>query len=307
MSLNISPTHLVTHKRITGATTDSYRSIDKLSKQISSQKQYDQFSEVDPHTLRVLQDLETETKISETRIQNNILLDKRLGEYENTLSSLRDVLDETLNFVQIAKNPASGRNLPISDIANSFINQVKGFLNKTYEGRHIFSGSKTDVAPVEPNVALISNISANGTISANYYRGDNVTPTQQISEFQTIDYAITANNETFQKFFAALHLTKKFEETKDYSYIAKTNDLLQDVKHGLSNMLSVIGSHSDNIRRSMHDESMSLKAKKELKSSIIDTDIPTASTEFALKQAKLQALFMLTAKTADMSILGYLK
>ncbi len=298
---------MASHKNMIKAAANTFESIKKIDTQIETGKEYQNFSEIKPDALKLLNDLTNKLNTDENRLKNNKFLASKLGEYENTIQRLQEVLIEGINFIQTTLNsPGKINTAVVGEVSTQFINEIKGFLTNSFGGGYLFSGSKTDIYPIS-DIANISNIMPDGTITPNYYLGDDITPTQQISDTINLDYAITADNVVFQQFFAAFHYAKQFASTGDKKNLTESLRLLNEVTDGLNALMTALGSNSAILNRVIEDEESSIKTNQEIASSIIQIDPTFKYTELAPKIEKLQAIFMLTKKASEMFIGDYLR
>lgn len=172
--------------------------------------------------------------------------------------------------------------------------------NSTYDGRHIFNGQKTDVAPYSSDPAN------DKTDSGVYY----------LNVSSSVSVPVSISGET---------VFGKAGDPSDSNIFAMFDDIMNKLntgdQEGLSNSLSDIEGSIDRISQSLAevgarmnrfelitsriaDEKVSLSA---LKSNVADVDMADALIQLQLEQNVLQASLSVAAKVMQMSLLDYIR
>ncbi|AIF81288.1 flagellar hook-associated protein FlgL [endosymbiont of Acanthamoeba sp. UWC8] len=294
------------HKQMIKNVSENYASVNKSSNKISADKQYESFHEMAPNDLRLSEDLTNQVELTANRITNNKLLTSKLNEYENTVQTIQQVTEDAMRFVQVAKDSSNDNTLAIKDISTNYINEVKRLLSSNFNGEYLFSGSKTNISPIS-HIESISNVLPDGTITSNYYLGDNVTSAQKVSSTQDLDYAITADNESFQKLFAAFHYAAKYEESKDKADLVKSFNLMDEAQKGLNEMVAVLGSNGETVERIIQNDEVAIIDQQAALTSITSVNPELEYPKLIMKIGKLQASFMVVARASEMFIGDYIR
>jgi flagellar hook-associated protein 3 FlgL len=118
--------------------------------------------------------------------ENNIMYDtiNRMTDLGNSmLSGLTAALGG--NFVNVAVTTSQ---------AQIGMNEMAGLLNLQVAGRHMFSGSDIDTAPVDLTDPLWVAQAPPSVPDTNYYQGNSTILSVQLSDTYTVNYGILAND-----------------------------------------------------------------------------------------------------------------
>jgi flagellar hook-associated protein 3 FlgL len=285
--------------------TTNISDLAKVQKQISSGQAADRFEELSENGQieRVL-NLNDRLKKIEGYVTNNKTVIGRINATDSAVEKIVQSMSQLRDTLTL-KRSSAGKSLPIGEIARATIANVVDSLNLRYEGRYLFSGSRTNIPAVNDDILGHSNI-INDQISANYYQGDEFVMSIQASDTLSLDYGVKANETAFQNVFAALHQSIETDGTLDDTIIAKAIDFtnnsieqLTQIRARLNNNNVILNATNDS-----HDD---LKIYfSEVVGDITATDIPEATIRAASHQTTLQAIFQTYARISRLTIADYL-
>lgn len=296
----------VTNHQIARKVAAQTNEVGKLSTQIANEKKYNTYSEVEANKIIVLSELEHSILSLETQNKNNLLLGEKLEQYSAQMFAMQQLLTNTIQLTKQIANPVMRPSLDVEMLVTHKVLELKSYLNIQFNGQYLFSGSKTNI-PAIGDIENISNIANDGSISVNYYQGNDFIQMQKISDEVTLAYGETAANPTYAKFFAALHHLKASANTNDVTQINLANDLLQEVKMELAQRLSVIGNCIQQVETQVEFSKSLIESSKKYYSDIITVDIALATSQFHDKIAKLQALYKVNNLLRETSYINYMK
>ena len=198
--------------------------------------------------------------------------------------------------------------------AQSIFDQASAILNsKDANGDHIYSGGKTDIAPVTADslAALLAAPSAASTFA----NGD-LKKSIQVGDGVTVDYGIAASDiglglmqalrdiAVFDSgaSFAAGPTLNAAQNTFLTNMIATTGTVAVDI-----NAASAANGYVANRLEDAQTQQASMKTLyKGFVSNIQDTNMADAATQLSLNQTQLQAALQVTAGLHQLSLLNYL-
>jgi len=202
------------------------------------------------------------------------------------------------------------------DKAKSVFDQATAILNtKDANGDYIYSGGKTDVAPITVSslsglvpLAGVSNAFANGNIQKSVQVADGVTVTygvnasdiatglmQTLKDIATFDAGGTGN------FNAANSLT-----AAQNTFLTNTIGQATTVYTNLNAATAANGYVSNRLTDAQTQQTSMNTLYKKFTSDIQDTNMAQAATQLSLNQTQLQAALQVTASLHQLSLLNYL-
>lgn len=254
---------------------------------------------------QVEQYVSLETKINRTDmfIENNQVTTARLQTADKSLSNIIDIADKIEDLMVSARNPgtASGLNFAqqISDLAQA----VADAMNVSFEGRYLFSGTNTNVKPVQNALAQQAAI---GVPDTSYYSGANVSTTIRADDDVQFDFPVRGDDPAFQKLFAAINSAINAYRAGDDTGVAKSIDMIQDAQAGLNAMRGQVGSVVLNLEQ-ISDRQTQLKLYWQgVTEQVVKTDIVSATSKVANDQAVLQASYQVFSRLVQLKLSDYL-
>jgi flagellar hook-associated protein 3 FlgL len=273
-----------------------------LQNQLSSGLKTDSFAGLNQQVEHFVA-LEAKIRKSESYVQNNEMILSRLNTTQKTLENAIDVADQVENLIALRRSSVSGE-VTFGQNVKDLRDTMTQLLNTTFEGRFLFGGTRTDVAPVKENPLPLPV--EYGTPDDTYYQGSKEDLTVRIQDNQQITYNVRADDPAFQKIYAAFALAIKGDTDKDNTMLADAMDMLQT---GMNELIAVQAGVNSNIVNitSINERHADLKLYwKGVKDEIITTDIVAVSTEVATNQAVLQATFQSFARINQLRLTDYL-
>jgi flagellar hook-associated protein 3 FlgL len=298
----------------TSTTQDQVRSsmqsaqaeLGKISKQLSSEEKSNSFLGIatDVSTeafLSVKNELETVT----SRLKNNSLLEKKLVEQESAVRGLQDVASKVKLFIQTVRNPASGSQVDVVGLSKNYLSEIKHLLAAQFNGQYLFSGAKLDINPID-DIVNTSNLIL-GNLTGNYYKGDDIVSSSNISDKQNIDYGIKANDPSIQKLIGCLHKAIEGKTLNDPTKYTDAAAWADQSHKELSSTISKVGSNMQAVVSTVKSDGAAVLKLNEFVKNVQKTDQIDAMTMLPEIQVKLQAAMMLLTRINSMSLADYIK
>ncbi len=242
-------------------------------------------------------------------VRNNNLVDDRLQAMETATSNLFDIATEIRTKLVQALNAGNAEVMPLNQIAQSLLEQVASLLNTEHNGRRLFGGSVTNVAPVDLNAAGFNPPPAVPSAADTlYYQGDATKLSTRADDNLTVTYGVTADEAGFEQLIRTLHIAANVT-TSPVPNMGMINEALRVAEQAIENLptiLSKIGASRASLdgANKSHDERM-LYAQETI-SDIENVDITKAITLISADQITLEASFATLAQISRVSLLDFL-
>ena len=287
-----------------------------LTRQISSGREADSFKTLGGKTRLVL-GMESQLSSTEGYLNGNEVTLLRLNQMSASLSSLQDIATDLRNNL-LTKRSAAGEELPLEEISRSQLGQVRDALNASVSGRYLFAGGRTDTPPVgdidettnlltSAGNLLSSTSEDGGTVSSNYYSGDEASVTVRATDQLTIEYGITASAEPFQKLIGALNYAIRGEVQNDDDEYELAVDLVNEALDGIANLKNQVNSNIqiiNGINELHHNFKTYLGQTLGEQTGV---DVVEATTQLSLNQTLLQATFQNFARISSLKLSDFLR
>jgi flagellar hook-associated protein 3 FlgL len=228
-----------------------------------------------------------------------------------SLSSLAATLKKAVSDA-VANNDGS----TLMAQAQSIFDQASAILNsKDANGDYIYSGGKTDVAPV--TVGSLAALQALPSVAGAFANG-NLTKSVQVGDGVSVSYGITASD-VGAGLMQALQDIANFDAGPTGNFSASTN-LTGPQNTFLTNTIAQVttldtnlnaataanGYVSNRLTDAQTQQTSMNTLYKGFVSDIQDTDMAKAATQLSLNQTQLQAALQVTAGLHQLSLLNYL-
>lgn len=228
----------------------------------------------------------------------------RLSLAETQVDSIRDMANQFRNDLLNALNAENDQFQPTAEIAKQFMDQMESLLNVKDGDQYIFSGSRSDVAPV--NLKAFSTPIDVNTSNTEYYQGDDYEAFSRVGEGRTVTYGTTANDPTFEKLIRAMR--NVFNNPNDNDALRDSLALVQEVaQKDIPAMISGIGVKVAQMDRIQNIHEQNILILTNTISEMKDTNIIDASAKVSQENNILQASFLALSKISSISLANYLR
>jgi flagellar hook-associated protein 3 FlgL len=229
-----------------------------------------------------------------------------------TQVSLQDTQLKKAISDAVANNDASN----LMTQASSIFDQASAILNsKDANGDYIYSGGKTDTAPV--TVGSLSALGSLGSVSSAFANGD-LKKSVQVADGVNVSYGITASDvgtglmqqlQSLAQFDAGStgNLNAATSLTPAQStYLTNAIASATTVTNNLNAATASNGYVSNRITDAQTQQTSMDTLYKGFISNIQDTNMADAATQLSLNQTQLQAALQVTSGLNQLSLLNYL-
>ena len=245
-------------------------------------------------------------------MMNNNLVTIRLQTMESHTSQIFDIATEFRTLLISALNTdTNAEDIVINTVATSRLAMVATLLNVEIEGRHLFSGMKTDTVPVDLNdPTFLPPPAAYPSITAdtNYYQGDEATLVAHADDNTDVSYSIRADASGFEKLIRSLHLAETTVTSPlDRARLEDALRLAEEAINEIPDIRTNIGASLKTVELANAIHSDALLKMQENISDIENVDIPAAMARLSNDQLHLEASFMVFARLSSLSLVNFLR
>ena len=291
------------HQRTLGDVTQLQSRLADLQNQVSSGQKSKTFQGLNTNTETFVQ-LDAKLMKTQTLIDGNTRIISRLQTMEVSMDQIINIADDFQDLTVAARNPASADDVQFEILARSMLETIAGQLNVSVEGRYLFSGSKTNVPPVQTPVP---GNSVPGVPDDGYYQGNNEDLYVRVQEQYTLAYNVRANEGGFQKLFAAINLGLDAYGSGSQDLMAQASEMATEALDEINGMRASVQQTRVNIE-DINERHTQLKLYWQgLSEEITKTDILSASTEIAMSEAILQASFASFTRLNELRLTDFLR
>ena len=249
-------------------------------------------------------DIEKKITQSDTYLKNNKLVDARL---QITSSALDRIIEAATTLKNIISTRRSGVQGTLNAFAEQLTDQwqtISAQLNISSEGRYLFSGTATDVKPVD--TTALPELTSLGVPDDGYYQGSKENIVIRAHEEISFEYNVRADNSAFQKIFAGISMGKYGDTNNDDDALARAYDLVEGGLKDVITLQATVNSNKVAID-DINTQHQSLKLYWQgLKEEIVNTDLVSVSTQVAINQGILQASFQAFARINSLRLSDFL-
>jgi flagellar hook-associated protein 3 FlgL len=237
-------------------------------------------------------------------LQSNNVVSARITTMDQTVDQLQSIASDVAQLIAKRRNSASGEDVALTAQGQSILDNIAGRLNIKFDGSYLFSGTKTDTAPVV-NIQNDPLDSSNGA-TALYYHGDSTQASIKISNSQEIQYGINANDQGFQELIGAVHLAINGDQENSDSKLALAMDMINNSIQNLASVRAQLGLAKQNIdeANATHNDTKLLVTQNLI--NVSQTNIVEATTHMSEIQATLQATYIAFQRLNTLRLSNYL-
>jgi flagellar hook-associated protein 3 FlgL len=247
-----------------------------------------------------------ENKIAKTDIylNNNKIATTRINSTDNVLSQVIDTAANLKSLISQRRNAASNSGAFPETLKGAWQSLVSQ-LNTSLEGRFLFGGTRTDVAPVNPDT--FPTLEVDGVPDDNYYQGSAEDVLLRADDNTEINYNVRADDMGIQQIFAGLAMAQKGHDANSDADLVKAYDLVTQGLDGVIATRSIVNQNKvaiDNINTRHDSFKLYFQGVKE---EIGNADLVSVSTQVAINQGILQAAFQAFAKINSLKLSDFLR
>lgn len=298
-------TNLAQHDRIVSLIMQTQNDANDVQQQISSGKKSQTYQGIAQDAARLV-NLEVAHVRVDQYVKNNGQVDDRLQVMESNVGQIGDILSQFKTLLVNALNQGNAAELDLPTNAGQMLNQVATLLNANLDGRHLFSGSMTDTAPVDLSALPVSYTipTSNGDASG-YYQGDTTQLTVRADDNLNLQYGITADSTGFEQTIRALDMVVKGAPT-DTTMLSHALDVVNSAIDNVANIRTKIGNTRSTIAEIDKSHSNFQQFADQTIGDLENTDVTAAITRLNSAQTTLQASYMTLSALGKMNLMQFM-
>lgn len=238
-------------------------------------------------------------------VQDGEIVSSRVSTMYSAVGNMIDVLGQYQSLLSTAMSGNSASTVALNDQAQTLMNNFVDQANTQLSGRYLFSGDKTDTAPVD-----LTNYPAQtypSSADTSYYQGDDSLATFKASDDQTITYGVTADDSGFEEAIRAFSLgVNASEDPVDQDALNEAYGLVNSALDSLLVSQTKLSSASTSINSEM-DVQTGLQVQLEaMTSNINEVDVAEATSRAEALQTQLEASYSAVARISKLNLFDYL-
>lgn len=297
---------LAQHERNLAHILDAQRRLNTGQLQISSGKKAEHYSGVSTDARRIV-NVETAHVRTTQFISNNNLVDQRLQTMETSVAQIFEVVTEFKTLLINALNADNSSDLAMQTQTQALLDEISALLNIEEDGRYLFSGTMTDVQPVDQSgLPLIYTIPTADGDALGYYAGDTTKLTVQADENFAVTYGAHAGELGFERAIRAMHMVT-IGPPNDRATLEDALRVIDQAIDGVSDIRTQIGASRaalENVNKRLDDF---LMFSEQTVSELENADITRIITTMNSDQIAVEASFAVISRLADLSLTRYLR
>jgi flagellar hook-associated protein 3 FlgL len=290
------------HQRMTQLLLDAQTRARATQVQIGTGKVAQRFREVAPDADRLLG---TKDALLQTRQYraNNDLVAKRLEVMESSVASLQEVGSRLK--VLLIQRLDSGSAIPgvITPEIQHLLEQAVSELNVDFAGQYLFSGTRTDSAPV----ALDPAFAGFGGPDDTYYQGDAVTLSVRADAEREVAYGMTADRPGFEELIGALRTALAGDASDDRALLESALELVNTAPPKVADYRSELGAGQAALERiDLGHADAEVYLERQI-SDIENVDLTEAITRMSQDQMVIESSMATIARLNQVTLADYLR
>lgn len=276
-----------------------------LNRQISSGKKTDNFIDLGTDTARVIS-IEAIVSQNESSVQRNSVTKSRILQMDAALESLIEIAS-TWQEELVRERSVNRDTQDLTTIGANLMGQAVDTLNAPFNGRYLFAGSRTNSPPIDPSLVTNNIDPVSGRINDDFYQGDEVKITANINRTQTLEYGITANDESLQSLFAAINLGVSYETNNSETFLNDAIDLIDEAIDQLINTRAGLGLNLQSVEAASSSIELESLDLAEALGEANGVDVVAASVQISLIETTLQASLQTFSRISQLSLTNFLR
>ncbi|MGH1397638.1 MAG: hypothetical protein ACRBCT_00285 [Alphaproteobacteria bacterium] len=230
-----------------------------------------------------------------------------LNRSEAMYDAMSSMLSEAQNFVSDLNAALSGSvsDTEIAQQAQTSRDSIVSSLNREFQGRYLFSGSATNVAPVDINAVGYGGAVTPSVADVTYYQGNDFIHSVEASEGFTVDYGVTADNAVFEELLRVFDLV--MTTPGDQATQEEAHALLLSAIDDLAVLQAQTSQDSSAMNRVIDEHVEQLNLIDNLITDLTAVDLAAVTVKIAELDAQLQASYSVTSDLLRLNLTDFLR
>lgn len=225
--------------------------------QVSTGKKGETYADLKEQTASFLREKHVQQKI-ELYIKNNTSVDIRLEKMELTIGTLMDVAKRFQEFLVSCRGTMvpPGAKYMAANILGQTIDQIN---SQDMDGRYIFAGTRTNIAPVD--LSTMTTSPSSNSIDTSYYTGDSTILKTNLDSSEPLSYGVLASDPAFESLIRSLRIANDLNyASMDLTAYGAALNAVQSSLRSLETLFAQIGENRARIIQvnKMHQDTLQL-------------------------------------------------
>ncbi|HET6157062.1 MAG TPA: flagellin [Dongiaceae bacterium] len=292
------------HRQLIAQALDVQRKAATQQTQIATGKKSVTYEGV-AQNARTIVNLESDLKRADRYVTNGTIVNARVETMYSAVSQLGDLATDIQTWLSGVTSGAGDEVAGVNDQAQAYLEEVAALLNTQQAGRYLFSGSRTDTAPV--NLDALTATPSSSTADTAYYTGDGQIASFDAGPDLTTSYGVTADSTGFEQLIRALNIARTASEdpadtvalTAAYQLAGAANDDISVTRTQLSDT-------SQSIERAVDSHVDFQLYVESLVDDLQNIDVAEITAELSATEAQLEASYNVLTMLQKINLLDYL-
>jgi len=248
-------------------------------------------------------------QVSVTRSQSYIdaanVADSKVQVMYSAVGTMTNIITQLRTQLSAATTGSSTATTSVINSAQQALSQMGGLLNTQYDGQYVFSGARTDTAPVDLT-GFATGTGSLTTSDTSYYQGDSEIASVRVADNQTVSYGVTADNSAFEQVMRVLKFVGNSTSLSS-SDISQALDLAGSALDAVSTVQAKLSTAASQIETAGASQSDYQNFAQTLGGDLTNVDVAAVTAQLSTYQTQLTASYSAIAKIQSLSLANYLK
>ncbi|WP_407151301.1 flagellin [Bradyrhizobium sp. ORS 86] len=248
-------------------------------------------------------------QVSVTRSQSYIdaanVADSKVQVMYSAVGTMTNIITQLRTQLSAATTGSSTATTSVINSAQQALSQMGGLLNTQCDGQYVFSGARTDTAPVDLT-GFSSGTGSLTTSDTSYYHGDSEIASVRVADNQTVSYGVTADNSAFEQVMRVLKFVGNSTSLSS-SDISQALDLAGSALDAVSTVQAKLSTAASQIETAGASQSDYQNFAQTLGGDLTNVDVAAVTAQLSTYQTQLTASYSAIAKIQSLSLANYLK
>lgn len=256
-------------------------------------------------TTQQVLNLQVSVTRSQAYIDSATQTDSKVQVMYTAVNSVADLVTQFRTLLTSATNTASTDAASVTQSAQAMLTQLASILNTQYDGGYVFSGARTDTAPVDVSSTAYPAATSPSSANTSYYQGDDELASVRVSDSQTVSYGVTADNTAFEQALRAMNLVAN-NSPLSTDTLNEALDLASSSIDSIGVVQTQISNASSSIEKASSHQTEYQSFAQTLGDNLTGVDVAAVTAQLSTYQAQLTASYAAIAKVQALSLASYL-